>query len=136
MSTDLPTEEDVLTVLVLRKARPFITNSDDTEQWLNLLRWDQALDGFMNGASGILAQERLEVVRPNHPFDALEAAIADSERRLEAERAGQEVLFVLRHFEYPASQRIRLLDQEPTPDEVVRWASTILRDAEVSRHGG
>lgn len=82
--TDLPTEEDVLARLVLYGARPLVTNCDSTEQIMEQAAWRAAVafprDAPLD-AVAIIAGERLE------SHGSVEAAIANSERRLEVERA-------------------------------------------------
>jgi hypothetical protein len=108
----LPTEEDVLTALLLRhlaiRMRAASASADVTFLW---------------GIPPAVAV----LVGYSWDRDIAEAAIATAERRWEVERVEQEVLGVLRSFVYPRDRELRLLDQGPSPEEVLRWASTTLR---------
>lgn len=89
MTSPLPTEEDILAHLVLFGARPITTNSDATAQIEERLAWNAAVafpaDAPLNPVA-ILAHGRLMA------SGSIEAAIADSERRLEVERARDAVI--------------------------------------------
>jgi hypothetical protein len=108
----LPTEEDVLTALLLRhlaiRMRAASASADVTFLW-GIPRALAVLVGY------------------SWDRDIVEAAIATAERRWEVERVEQEVLGVLRSFVYPRDRELRLLDSDPSPEEVLRWASTTLR---------
>lgn len=91
----LPTEEDVLAVLVLWACGPVTTNVDDTRQWNERVAWDAATSGIPFPLAA-LARERVS------PLVGLEAAIVESERRLEVERARDVVVIVaLKHCQSP-----------------------------------
>ncbi|HET9554322.1 MAG TPA: hypothetical protein VFP50_15275 [Anaeromyxobacteraceae bacterium] len=107
---ELPTEEDVLAALVL--------------EWLLY-----ADGGTLGVPDNFELPPMVDAVVHEMLCDwDLEQAIADSERRLEVERAERAVLSMLRHGFRPFSRRERLddLEQEPTADEVLRWAWTRL----------
>lgn len=81
----LPTEEDVLAVLVLWACKPVTTDVDDTRQWNERVAWDAATSGIPFPLAA-LARERVS------SLVGLEAAIVESERRVEVESAARQVL--------------------------------------------
>lgn len=125
MSTDLPAEEDVLAHLVLYAARPVTTNVDATAQMMERIAWNAAIADLdlPGNAASVVARSRL-VVR-----GSLEAAIADTERRYEVERARSAVLnavaLAYATVEYPQGESI-----ETAYERLMR------AEMEVSRHGG
>lgn len=105
MNLDLPTEEDVLAHLVLFAAKPVVTNAYSSEQIAERTAWNAAtaeLDVVPNPVS-VVALRRLR------DAGTIEAAIADSERRLAIEQAREEVLLeARRHARNAATFGLRM----------------------------
>lgn len=124
----IPTEEDVLAMAVLCA----IVNDPDDRSWDFAL--EEMIYVFSTDPPGLADRLRppgvLEIARSRRrdarPWAAV---VAESEHQLEAEQAEQEVLSVVRNLSYTWAQRERFLDQDPTPDEVLRWAWTQLHEA-------
>jgi hypothetical protein len=84
MSAPLPTEEDVLALLTLYAARPVLTNIYSTAQTDERLAWNAAVAPISEAPLdpvAVVARARLRSA------SSVEAAIGDSERRWEVERA-------------------------------------------------
>lgn len=116
----LPTEEDVLAVLLLRACAPVVTNRDDSAQWDNEVAWARATSMAWPRWLGEMVQVRLSA------FGSFEAAIADAERKWEIEQAEREVISAAERW-WPA-QHVPFADQR-------RLVSAITRLREVRRRG-
>lgn len=117
MSTDLPTEEDVLAALLLR--------------YLAIASWPELYDFDHDVAPDYARALCAHRLPPGATRLELEAAIADSERRLEVERARDAVVEAAgRWFDAAA------VDIKTDADLSEACWNLRLARAEVSRHGG
>jgi hypothetical protein len=94
MSGELPTEEDVLAAAILYAVRPVVTNCDDTAQMSEAVAWGSAVDKAEMGWAGYIARERVQRLL------TWEAVIADSERRVDVERARDAVVAAARTWDW------------------------------------
>jgi hypothetical protein len=83
----LPTEEDVLAVLLLWACRPTVMNAHSTQQLEDRWAYDAAAKPFIGTTPGaLIARSRVYALK------SIEEAVADSERRWAVEQAEQAVL--------------------------------------------
>lgn len=89
----LPTEEDVLTALLLRAARPRVTDYCDSAQCLDQAAWDQAVNVSRLSWENVVPMVASEIAqRRLAELTDLEVAIADSERLLDVSAARDAVV--------------------------------------------
>lgn len=127
MATELPTEEDVLAFLVLHSALCDLKIMASSQEWLDI---DDAIENWEDSAEYSDAAKAVSHARMME-HGALSAAIADSERRLEVERAREAVV----------QAALAVVDGDPfdfaADLQSLRVRVEALRAlAEVSRHGG
>lgn len=100
MTADLPTEEDVLAMLLLWAARPLVRNVDNTAQWQERTAFDAgvALTEDTQIPAAIARRRLTDGLAEWGAAFGYEHAISDSERRLAAERRRDAVVMAAQEW--------------------------------------